>query len=152
MKFHFCLGFPLPQVAEARDIFYNNTFQRILYKLQILQNRALRICLNRDSRYHVNLLHSESNIPLLTNRRDTHMLNFVYPRSRIAKYLKSENRPLTLYAAPVMTEIPSNNMPFERSILYQGARRWNMLPVDERNIPNHKSFKKKQKYKLQQTI
>ena len=134
------------------DIFYNNTFQRILYKLQILQNRALRICLNRDSRYHVNLLHSESNIPLLTNRRDTHVLNFVYPRSRIAKYLKPEIRPLRLYTAPVMNEIPSNNIPFERSLLYQGARRWNMLPVDERNIPNHKSFKKKQKLKLQQTI
>ena len=134
------------------DIFYNNTFQRILYKLQILQNRALRICLNKDSRYHVNLLHSESNIPLLTNRRNTHILNFIYPRSKIAIYLKPEVRPLRLYTAPVMTEIPSNNMPFERSLLYQGARRWNLLPIDERNIPNHISFKKKQKLKLLQTI
>ena len=136
------------------DIFYNTTFQRILYKLQILQNRALRVCLNRDSRYHVNLLHSESNIPLLTNRRNTYVLNFVYPRSRIVKYLEIENRPLRMYAAPVMIEIPSNNVPFERSLLYQGARKWNMtvLPVDKRNIPNHKSFKKKQKQKLQQTI
>ena len=128
---------------DCGDIFYNNTFQRILYK---------RVCLNRDSRYHVNLLHSESNIPLLTNRRNTHVLNFVYPRSRIVKYLKIENRPLRMHAAPVMTEIPSNNVPFERSLLYQGARKWNMLPVDERSLPKHKSFKKKQKQKLQQTI
>ena len=134
------------------DIFYNTTFQRILYRLQILQNRALRVCLHRDSRYQVDLLHGESKIPLLLNRCNSHVLNCIYPRSKMDKYLKNENRPLRMYAAPVMTEIPSNNVPFERSLLYQGARKWNVLPVVERNIPNRKSFKKKQKWKLQQTI
>ena len=89
---------------------------------------------------------------MLMNRRNTHILNFIYPRSKIAKYLKPEVRPLRQYTAPVMTEIPANNKPFERSLLYQGARRWNLLPIDERNIPNHISFKKKQKLKLLQTI
>ena len=57
-----------------------------------------------------------------------------------------------MYAAAVMIEIPSNNVPFERSLLYQGARKLNVLPIEEGNIANHKSFKKKQKQKLQQTI
>ena len=134
------------------DIFYNNTFQRILYKLQILQNRALRLCLHKDSRYNVNLLHSESKIPLLQQRRHTHLLNFVYPRSRNDKYIKIANRPLRMYAAPVMIEIKSNNASFERSVLYQGARKWNVLPAEERNILDHNSFKYKQKQKLKATI
>ena len=67
------------------DILYNTSFQRILYKLQILQNRALRVCLQKDSRYHVNLLHRESKIPLLINRHNIHILNFIYPRSKMDK-------------------------------------------------------------------
>ena len=100
----------------------------------------------------MNSLHRESKIPLLINRRNTHVLIFVCPRCKIDKYIKIENRPLRMYAVPVMIEILSNNVPFERSLLYQGARKWNVLPVEEKNIPNHKSFKKKQKLKLQQTI
>ena len=57
---------------------------------------------------------------MLTNRRNTHILNFIYPRSKIAKYLKPEVRPLRLYTAPVMTEIPSNNMPFEKVYYIKG--------------------------------
>ena len=109
------------------DIFYDTTFQRVLYKLQILQNRALRV--HKDSRCYINLLHSESKIPLLINRRTTHVLNFIYPRSKMDKYLKIENRPLRMYAAPVMIEIQSNNASFERRLLYQGACKWNVLPI-----------------------
>ena len=40
------------------DIFYNKTYSRTLDKLQKLQNRAIRLCLGRDSRYNVLLLHT----------------------------------------------------------------------------------------------
>ena len=34
------------------DIFYNKTYIRTTEKLQKLQNRAIRLCLGRDSRYN----------------------------------------------------------------------------------------------------
>ena len=55
---------------EYGDIFYNKTFARTLEKLQKLQNRAIRLCLGRNSRYNVLLLHQESKVPKLENRRD----------------------------------------------------------------------------------
>ena len=122
-------------------------FQRILYKLQSLQNNALRLCLCKDSRYNVNLLHSESKIPVLKHKQQTQLLNFVYPRSSEDIYIKTSNRSLRLYVAPVMIEIKSNNASFERSILYEGARKQNLLSADERNIQDHSSFKYKQKQK-----
>ena len=53
------------------DIFYNKTFARTLQKLQ---NRAIGLCLGRNSRYNVLLLHQESKVPKLENRRHMHLV------------------------------------------------------------------------------
>ena len=60
---------------DYRDIFYNKTYFRTLDKLQKLQNRAIKLCLGRDSRYNVLRLHRKSKIPKLEYRRQTHLLN-----------------------------------------------------------------------------
>ena len=41
------------------DIFFNKTYIRTTEKLQKLQNRAIRLCLDRDSKNNVLLLHQE---------------------------------------------------------------------------------------------
>ena len=134
------------------DIFYNKTYLRTIDKLQKLQNRALRLCLLHDSRYNTNLLHRESKVPFLGARRHTHLLNFVYPRTRDPSYTTECNRNLRRYEAPILHEIFPNNESFQRSILYQGAIAWNVLPIEERTIDNHLSFKNKQRNKLKQTL
>ena len=130
------------------DIFYNKTFSRTLEKIQKLQNRAIRLCLGRDSRYNVLLLHQESKIPKLDNRRHTHLLNFVYPRAHNIEYLDIPVVPLRRYDAPILFVHFPNNESFRHSILYQGAMAWNALPVEDRAMDSHSKFKDIQKAKL----
>ena len=55
------------------DILYNKTFRRTLLKLQKLENQALKLCLRRDHLYNTDLLHLETNVPKLDNRRTCHI-------------------------------------------------------------------------------
>ena len=130
------------------DIFLININQKSVDKLQKLQNRALRICLARDGRSNVNELHNNCNINKLRQRRNTHLLNFMYKRAQSENYIQGGNRELRRYDAPVMREVKSNNKGFERSILFQGAALWNKQSVEDRNIATHNLFKKTQKRKL----
>ena len=134
------------------DIFYNNTYVGTTNKLQKLQNRAIRLCLGHDSRYNVALLHQESKIPKLENRRHVYLLNFIYPRSRNHSCTNILNITLRRYDALILYEPFPNNESFRRSILYQGAIVWNALPVEERAIDTHTKFKNFQKDKLLNNI
>ena len=127
------------------DIFLMGTHVKTRDMLQKLQNRALRLVLNKDSRYNVWQLHHEANVPYLNDRRDCHLVNFVYYRKNCQEYVNVPNRQLRQYEAPVLIEYQSDNVTFERSILYRGAKHWNQLPVEIRNIENYDVFKKSRK-------
>ena len=70
--------------------------------LQKLQNRALRLALNRDSRHNVWELHHEALTPMLEMRRECHLKNLMYKRKNIPDYVQIPNRQLRLYEAPVL--------------------------------------------------
>ena len=93
-------------------------------------------------------MHVTCNINKLNDRRQVHLLNFVYKRAHEAEYVQGGNRGLRRFDAPVLKETRSNNKSFERSILFQGALAWNGQTVKDRNTVNHKAFKKMQKRKL----
>ena len=130
------------------DIFYLNTYVRTLHKLQKLQNRSLRLCLGQNARYNTDLIHTEAKVAKLEPRRKCHLLNFVYHRTHIQKYVRTVNKQLRRFEAPILTEIAPNNSTFSRSVLFQGAIHWNQLPVNERNIQDYNHFKQVQKKKL----
>ena len=123
------------------DIFQLGVQVKTRDMLQKLQNRALRLVLNRDSRHNVWELHHEALIPFLDKRRDCHLANMAFKRSQIAKYIQTPNRQLRMYEAPIFVEYQSQNATFERSILYKGAKVWNQLTVDVRNINCYEKFK-----------
>ena len=127
------------------DIFLINITSKTRQKLQKLQNRALRICLESEGRTNVNLLHNTCHVNKLDNRRVTHMLNFVYKRAQDEAYCQEGTRALRRYDAPILRETKSNNKIFERSILYQGALYWNNLDTETRDIATPYAFKKGQK-------
>ena len=93
-------------------------------------------------------MHNTCNINKLEQRREAHLLNFVYKRAHDDQYVRGGNRELRRYDAPILKEIKSNNKSFEMSILFQGAIAWNRQPVNERSTATHKLFKKMQKRKL----
>ena len=130
------------------DVLLINISRKIREKLQRLQNRALRICLTLEGRSNVNDMHNQCNINKLEDRRSTHLLNFVYTRSKDPDYINLGGRELRKYDAPILTEIKSNNKSFERSVLYQGAKAWNALDYQTRITATSYEFKKSQKCKL----
>ena len=64
--------------ADYGDIFFINANIKQLQKLQTLQNRALRICLNVALVTPIQILHQSAQIPMLKIRREVHLKNFMY--------------------------------------------------------------------------
>ena len=56
-------------------------------KLQKLQNRALRICLNANNRQHIDNLNHFTNVPMLEHRRYYHLSMYDYARSKQVEYI-----------------------------------------------------------------
>ena len=75
------------------DIFLMNITTRTKQKLQKLQNRALRICIEAEGRTSVNMLHNTCYVNKLDDRRVTHLLNFVYKRAQQNEYCQIGGRP-----------------------------------------------------------
>ena len=110
--------------------------------LQKLQNRALRLILNRYSRHNIWELHHEAITPMLDMTRNSHLLNCMYKRKDKLTYVQTPIRQLRTYEAPVFIEYQSQNTTFERSILHRRSKAWNLLPVNVRNSRNDDVFKR----------
>ena len=130
------------------DIFLTGIQVKTRDMLQKIQNRALRLILNRNSRHNVWELHHEALIPFLDDRRTCHLANLVYKRKHIQDYIQLPNRRLRNFEAPVFIEYQSNNATFERSVLFKGAKLWNGMSVEDRNIENYDSFKRQRKKRM----
>ena len=61
---YFCYG----------DIFLHKISVKTNDKLQKLQNKSLRLCLQRDNRRNVNSLHRDSGVNLIKDRRKVNLL------------------------------------------------------------------------------
>ena len=83
------------------DIFFMNANSNQLNKLQTLQNRALRICLNTQLVTAIEMLHQSTQLPKLTPRRVTHLLNFMFKNKNNKKFLNDRNIHTRLHDAPV---------------------------------------------------
>ena len=129
------------------NIFYNKTFNRTLSKLQKLQNRALKLCLGKDSRYITNHLHSDANVPKLVPRRAADIVNFAYHRAHDQQQLRQIDRHLRPRAAPLLYEQFSRCESFRRSAVYQCDVYWNTLLADERLMDDYDKFKARQNQK-----
>ena len=127
------------------DIFLIGVQVKTRDMLQKLQNRALRLVLNKDSRYNVWQLHHEAITPMLDKRRECHLLNCMYNRKYKAQYIHNPNRHLRAYGAPVFIEYQAQNATFERSVLFRGSQAWNQLTVNIRNIQTYDTFKRRSK-------
>ena len=60
------------------DIFYMNANEQLLNKLQVLQNKCLRTCLNLPPRSSTLCLHREANVANIKIRRRWHLRNFMF--------------------------------------------------------------------------
>ena len=101
------------------DILYNGACKEGLDKLQRLQNRCLKICLNVNMRFDTNELHASTKMPMLQARRTAHVNNFMY--KRLDKPMLRDNRDIRTRAhdAPLFKiKIPKVEA-YKRSIQYR---------------------------------
>ena len=133
---------------DYADILYIDSYQRTLHKLQKQQNRALRICLRRDKRCKTNPLHVDSRVPLLSDRRSSHLCNFMYMRKESQCHKSSSSGRTRLFDAVVMNDEPKVSAQTARSVYVKGAKAWNKIPSGIRNFQTLTQFKHYQKHEM----
>ena len=130
------------------DVIYTTANLDGLDKLQRLQNRCLKICENVHNRYNADALHQLTNCPKLSDRRCTHVNNFMYGRKSRKSLLDNRDIRTRVHDAPLFkVQVPKKEA-YKRSVKYSGAVQWNSLLAEVRNIENMHSFKHLQKRKL----
>ena len=116
------------------------------------KTKAIRLCLQRHNRAHIPYLHRDSNVNSVEDRMTTNLLNFMYKRKCNTNLLQVQPRELRRYEACLFVEYISYNTTFKSCVAYQGAQKWNALPVRLRNEPTYEGFKSQQKQKLRNNL
>ena len=137
---------------DYADILYMNANLGYISKLQVDQNRCLKICLRLDRMTNTELVHHKAQLPMLTSRRYIHLINFMYKRSRDNNYVDNRLIGTRAHNGPLVRVTRSHCASFERSIGYQGALCWNSLPPNRRNAEDIFIFKSQSKIALRALI
>ena len=130
----------LPYLDYA-DVIFHKSNSRDLNKLQRLQNRCLRICLGYDRRFSTERVHKISSTPFLHDRRNAHILNFMFCRKDNRALLNTREIRTRAHDAPLFNIAIPRCEAFKRSIGYFGASIWNGLEPQVRNTDSYLAFK-----------
>ena len=127
------------------DIFYMNANEQLLNKLQVLQNKCLRTCLNLPPRSSTLHLHREANVANLKIRRRWHLRNFMF-RMKENESLVDERgiNTRTHDAINFIIKQPRCEK-YKSSVYYFGATEWNAMDNTMRLMENFDEFKFVQK-------
>ena len=123
------------------DQLFCSASQCILDDLQFAQNRCLKICLKVDHLTDTNLVHAMAKMPMLKDRREAHLMNFMFKRSRDPEYTVNRNIPTRAHQGPILFRVTAHCEVYYRCIEHYGSMLWNMLPAPARLLPTLTSFK-----------
>ena len=124
-------------ILDYGDIIYAGGLSGSLDKMQKLENRALRVCLDVHHYLPVIVLHQEADIPNLIVRRSCNIKKYMY---------KQQNDDSLLVKPNIMTRLHKGNIfktqkpcleTFKKNLLYNGALTWYSLPAEVRNLPTY---------------
>ena len=132
-------------ILDYGDFIYSSAPQKNLKKLQRLQNSNIRLCLSLPPLTRTNDIHRLANLNLLEDRRNAHLLNQMYKRSRNSEYADNRNLPLRSFTAPILKVPNFQKYRSKQSVIYRGSTNWNLLPPPLRSLPSYEVFKHKQK-------
>ena len=130
----------LPHI-DYGDILYDVAGKYILDKIQIAENKALRMCLGVDSRYPTILTHQEAGISSLAPRRRMHIVNFMFKQKGNPNIVNTRPVYTRAHDALLFTTIKPKNQTTKKSVIYRGALLWNDLLVSTRLIESYEDFK-----------
>ena len=113
-------------------------------KLQILQNRALRMCYNIQNPRDISVsqLHTMAKVDMLEKRRLTQLLGILYdvaPTSQQDRVILHNTRTATKYNVELSI---ANTQLYTRSPYYVGGQIWNNLPRLTQELKPKEQFKR----------
>ena len=76
---------------DYADVIYDGATNTHLKKLQNIQNRALRLCLKERQALSISDLHNKCKLGTLQNRRQAHLLNLIFYRTKLQDYRYQRN-------------------------------------------------------------
>ena len=123
------------------DVIYNSACKNDLDKLQRLQNKCLKTCLNMHNLTETKAVHSSAKSAFLEPRRKAHLCNFMFKRQCREELIDDRDINTRLHDAPVFHVNFPIKETFKRSVLYSGAVLWNELPTNLRSMDNFSVFK-----------
>ena len=135
----------LPMI-EYGDVFVTGVTTENKRKLQVLQNKGLRCALNRDKETHIDDLHEEAKLWRLKDRRDLHVYNLMFDKSRKEGNLRSTRKvgAVTRSCAKMQLKIARpRTEKFKKSLSYKGPKKWNNLPAETQTLISKNEFKAK---------
>ena len=132
-------------ILDYGDIIYAGSNQDNLDKLQKLQNRGLRICINADHYTPVILLHQSCNIPNLLARRKCNLRKYMYKQQNNIEIVVNRNIRTRRHDAVIYETCIPLLEKYKKGTIYRGIQEWNNLTVYTRNIDSYDLFKQKQK-------
>ena len=148
MTNHAMLGLFKAMVLSYFDfgsIFYTICPTKDTDKLHILQNRALRLCLNINDPRQVPVrdLHTTAGISPIVYRQNTQMLTCIHNQIKLGTIpvLSSGRIATRHHDAPVINLPRPRFNTFLKSASYVASSKWNALPPAIRNIEDHDQFK-----------
>ena len=133
----------LPMI-EYGDVFLTGATLEYKRKLQVLQNKGLRCALGKDLEAHIDDLHSEANLWKLKYRREMHLYNLMFDKSKVESNLRNVRREgaVTRASTKKLLKIARpRTEKFKKSLSYRGPKKWNNLPVKVQTLISKKEFK-----------
>lgn len=124
-------------------LFYSSFNKPMQRKLQVLQNRAIRIILRLPNRTNVDEQHIRLNIWHIENRHWYFLMKFMFAQTQIPGNPLIDRRPIMTraHAGPAF-RVPSYvKMLYRKSFIYTGMISWNNLQPEIRMIPLENQFK-----------
>ena len=135
----------LPMI-EYGDIFVTSATLEQRRKLQVIQNKGLRCALGRGTEAHVDDLHEEAKSWKLKHRREMHVYNLMFDKSKVESNLRAVRRvgAVTRSSAKKLVKIARpRTEKFKKCLCYKGPKKWNSLPVDVQTLISKKEYKTK---------
>ena len=129
------------------DVLYHYSSNRLLDKLQKLQNRGLKICFGHGTGMSTDELHIEAVISKLHERRISHICTFMFKQQNNDVLVDVRDIRTRAHDALLFLTKQPHCEKYKQNVYYHGARCWNSLPVKERNIIEYVNFKTVQKKK-----
>ena len=131
-------------LLEYGDIMLYHVWKHDLEKLQQLQNKALRLCLDKINPRDISTedLLESVNLMTLDNRRELHLMNLMHkykehPPRLHENALNTRNADKITFA----TEVPNRSV-YSNSPYYTGAKLWNDLPKLIQSLETKENFHK----------